>query len=231
MRMRRKKHGDARREALSALLIDPEALKNGRARDFFENGSAPLHLEIGCGKGDFVIGMARRHPEINFIAMERVADVILCAMEKCAGIEPGEQTVPTAKELPKNVRFLLGNANELVSYFKEGEIDALYLNFSDPWPKAGHEKRRLTYVSFLKQYQTVLVPHGTLTMKTDNRALFDYSLESFAANGWETADVTYDLHNSIWNEGNIQTEYERNFSQKGFSINRVVATAPMKENV
>ncbi len=228
MRMRRKKHGDTRREALSALMIDPEALKNGSARDFFEQKDAPLHLEIGCGKGDFAIGMAKRHPEINFIAMERVADVILCAMEKCAGIETGEQQIPTAEELPHNIRFLLGNANELVSYFKEGEIDALYLNFSDPWPKAGHEKRRLTYVSFLKQYQSVLVPMGKLTMKTDNRALFDYSLESFAENGWKTEDITYDLHNSAWNEGNIETEYERNFSAKGFSINRVVATAPSK---
>ncbi len=227
MRMRRKKHGDTRREALSALMIDPEALKNGSVRDFFENKEAPLHLEIGCGKGDFAIGMAMRHPEINFIAMERVADVILCAMEKCAGMEPGEQRISTAEELPKNIRFLLGNANELVSYFRAGEIDALYLNFSDPWPKSGHEKRRLTYVSFLKQYQSVLVPNGKLTMKTDNRALFDYSLESFAANGWETADVSYDLHHSEWNEGNIETEYERNFSAKGFSINRVVATAPL----
>ncbi|MCQ2432281.1 MAG: tRNA (guanosine(46)-N7)-methyltransferase TrmB [Clostridia bacterium] len=217
MRMRKKKHGEERREALSALAIPAEALKPGTAHTFFGSPDRPVRLEIGCGKGDFVIGMAKRCPEINFVAMERVPDVILCAMEKCAA-EFGE--------IPDNVRFVIGNAVRLTEYFAPGEIDHLYLNFSDPWPKSGHEKRRLTYVSFLDQYRTVLKAGGGLSFKTDNRGLFDYSMQSLTDNGWALHDVTYDLHHSVWNVGNIETEYERNFSAKGFSINRVVADAP-----
>ncbi len=224
MRMRKKKHGDARRAALSSLLIPTDALKPGTAADFFPNGQKPLHLEIGCGKGDFVLGMAKKHPEYNFLAMERVPDVILHAMEKCDG-------AIRAGELPDNVRFLIGNANVLTDYFAPGEVDHLYLNFSDPWPKAGHTKRRLTYKSFLDAYRTVLREGGCLAFKTDNRGLFDYSLASFAENGWRVEDVTYDLHASPWNEDNVVTEYERNFSAKGFSINRVVAYAPSADKV
>ncbi len=220
MRMRRKKHGDERREALSYLLIDAVTLTPGTARSCFPDPQKPLYLEIGCGKGDFVIGMAKRHPEWNFLAMERVPDVILCAMEKCDSMfsEDGR--------LPDNVRFCIANANVLSDYFAPGEIDGIYLNFSDPWPKKGHEKRRLTYGSFLADYRSVMAPGHTVTFKTDNRGLFDYSLLSFEANGWACTDVTYDLHNSAWNADNIVTEYERNFSEKGFSINRVVAIAP-----
>ncbi|MBQ8577533.1 MAG: tRNA (guanosine(46)-N7)-methyltransferase TrmB [Clostridia bacterium] len=224
MRMRRKKHGDERREALSHLLIDAAALTPGQARGFFTDPAKPLMLEIGCGKGDFVIGMAKKHPEWNFLAMERVPDVILCAMEKCSAENPsaaGEASLP-----PDNIRFCIANANALTEYFAPGEIDGIYLNFSDPWPKSGHEKRRLTYGSFLAQYRTVMDAGRTVTFKTDNRGLFDYSLLSFEANGWTCEDVTYDLHNSIWNADNVVTEYERNFSEKGFSINRVVAYAP-----
>ena len=214
MRMRRKKHGDERRAALSGLLIPEEALVPGSAAGFFDDPRKPLRLEIGCGKGDFIIGTAKQHPEYNYIAMERVPDVILCAMEKCAA------------EGLSNIRFFIGNAARLTEYLGADEIDALYLNFSDPWPKSGHEKRRLTYRSFLSLYQTVLRPGGCLMFKTDNRGLFDYSLMSFAESGWCCTDITFDLHHSIWNEGNIVTEYERNFSEKGFSINRVVAYPP-----
>ncbi len=222
MRMRRKKHGDERREALSHLLIDTGELKPGTARSFFPEPEKPLYLEIGCGKGDFVIGMAKKHPEWNFLAMERVPDVILCAMEKCDAAHTEDAA------LPDNVRFCIANANILSDYFAAGEIDGIYLNFSDPWPKKGHEKRRLTYGSFLADYRFVMDSGRTVTFKTDNRGLFDYSLLSFEANGWRCTDVTYDLHNSAWNEDNIVTEYERNFSEKGFSINRVVAYAPEK---
>lgn len=214
MRMRKKKHGDERREALSYLLIPKGALVPGSAASFFDDAGKPVRLEIGCGKGDFIIGTAKQHPEYNYIAMERVPDVILCAMEKCA------------QEGLSNVRFYIGNAANLEEYIGENEIDALYLNFSDPWPKAGHEKRRLTYQSFLFLYQRILKKGAPLAFKTDNRGLFDYSLESFAQNGWRCTDVTYDLHASPWNETNVVTEYERNFSAKGFSINRVVAYPP-----
>lgn len=218
MRMRKKKHGEERRQALSHLLIDTTVWQAGTAKSFFPCPDHPLQLEIGCGKGDFVIGMAKKHPEWNFLAMERVPDVILCAMEKCNTAFEGKT--------PDNIRFCIANANTLSEYFAPGEIDGIYLNFSDPWPKSGHEKRRLTYGSFLAQYRTVMHPGSPVTMKTDNRGLFDYSLLSFEANGWRCEDVTYDLHNSIWNADNVVTEYERNFSGKGFSINRVVAYAP-----
>ncbi len=218
MRMRKKKHGDERRAALSHMLITADALTPGTARSHFADPTRPLMLEIGCGKGDFVIGMAKRHPEWNFLAMERVPDVILCAMEKCHEAFDG-----TA---PDNVIFCIANANALTDFFAPGEIDGIYLNFSDPWPKSGHEKRRLTYGSFLADYRTVMAAGRPLTFKTDNRGLFDYSLLSLEANGWRCEDVTYDLHASRWNAENIVTEYERNFSEKGFSINRVVAYAP-----
>ena len=218
MRMRKKKHGDERRAALSHILLDAAVLQPGTARMNFAHPERPLMLEIGCGKGDFVIGMAKRHPEWNFLAMERVPDVILCAMEKCSAAFDGN--------VPDNVRFCIANAVALTEYFAPGEIDGIYLNFSDPWPKAGHEKRRLTYGAFLAQYRTVMDAKRPLTFKTDNRGLFDYSLLSFEANGWRTEDVTYDLHASEWNAENIVTEYERTFSEKGFSINRVVAYAP-----
>ncbi len=216
MRMRRKKHGDARRAALSSIMIPAELLQPGTARSFFERPNAPLHLEIGCGKGDFVIGMAKKYPDINFIAMERMPDIILCAMEKY-----------NAENTPAdNVRFLLGNAADLTTYFAASEIDYLYLNFSDPWPKAGHEKRRLTYVSFLEQYSHLLKPCGQLSFKTDNRGLFNYSMQTLTDNGWTCRNVTYDLHKSVWMRDNIETEYERNFSAKGYTIHRVVAEVP-----
>jgi len=218
MRMRKKKHGDERRASLSHLTVDAAALTPGTARSFFEDPTRPLQLEIGCGKGDFIIGMAKRHPEWNFLAMERVPDVILCAMEKCSRAFEGE--------VPGNIRFCIANAKALTEYFAPGEVDGIYLNFSDPWPKSGHEKRRLTYGSFLAQYRTVMDAGRPVTFKTDNRGLFDYSLLSFDANGWRCTEITYDLHNSEWNADNIVTEYERNFSEKGFSINRVVAYAP-----
>ena len=223
MRMRKKTHGDERRSALSHMLITADTLKPGTARGLFAHPERPLQLEIGCGKGDFVIGMAKKHPEWNFLAMERVPDVILCAMEKCHEAFGGET--------PDNVMFCIANANALTDFFAPGEVDGIYLNFSDPWPKSGHEKRRLTYGSFLAQYRTVMNAGRTVTFKTDNRGLFDYSLLSFAANGWSCEDVTYDLHNSAWNDDNIVTEYERNFSEKGFSINRVVAFAPTENPV
>lgn len=218
MRMRKKKHGEERRQALAYLLIDAADIKPGTVRHFFQNADKPLMLEIGCGKGDFVIGMAKKHPEWNFLAIERVPDVILCAMEKCSAA--------FADDADCNIRFCVANANTLTEYFAPGEIDGIYLNFSDPWPKSGHEKRRLTYGSFLAQYRTVMDAGRSVTFKTDNSGLFAYSLLSFEANGWRCENITNDLHHSVWNQENIITEYERNFSEKGFPIHRVVAYAP-----
>ena len=208
MRARKKKHGAERIAACAELLItDTAALKNDPQSFFAEK--RPLHLEIGCGKGNFACGMAAKHPEINLIAMECVADVACTALEKAK---------EAADTRPDNLRFLIGNAENLIEWFPAHSIDCLYLNFSDPWPKARHAKRRLTHRDFLARYREVLKEGGVVRFKTDNVGLFDFSLEEFEAMGLTVTDLTRDLHNSPLNEGNVMTEYEKNFSEKGFPI-------------
>ncbi len=211
MRARKKKHGAERIAACAHLLIeDPTVLTTDPQTPF--STVRPLHLEIGCGKGSFACGMAAAHPDYNFIAMERVSDVACLALEKAER---------EAANRPDNLRFVIGNAENLTEWLPPHSVDCLYLNFSDPWPKAGHKKRRLTHRLFLERYRTVLKPGGMLRFKTDNMGLFDFSLEEFEAMGLEMTDLTRDLHNSPLNEGNIMTEYERNFSEKGFPIHAV----------
>ena len=211
MRARKKKHGAERIAACSHLLIeDPTVLKNDPQSPFSER--RPLHLEIGCGKGNFACGMAAKNPDVNFIAMERVSDVACLALEKA---EAAKDT------RPDNLRFLIGNAENLVEWLPAHSVDCLYLNFSDPWPKSGHAKRRLTHRVFLERYQTVLKKGGVLRFKTDNVGLFDFSLEQFAEMGLEMTDLTRDLHNSPQNEGNVMTEYEKAWSEKGYPIHAV----------
>jgi tRNA (guanine-N7-)-methyltransferase len=217
MRARKKKHGAERIAACAHLLIsDPTVLKNDPQAPFTE--VRPLHLEIGCGKGNFACGTAAANPDINLIAMERVSDVACLALEKA---EAAKDT------RPDNLRFLIGNAENLTEWFPPHSIDCLYLNFSDPWPKAGHAKRRLTHRLFLERYQMVLKKGGILRFKTDNVGLFDFSLEEFEAMGLEMTNLTRDLHNSPLNEGNVMTEYERAWSEKGFPIHAV--TVKFKE--
>lgn len=211
MRARKKKHGAERIAACSALLIEhPETLNGDPGAAFPER--RPVHLEIGCGKGNFACGMAAAHPEINLIAMERVADVACLALEKARDC---------ADTRPDNLRFLIGNAEAITEWFAPHSIDCIYLNFSDPWPKKGHAKRRLTHRLFLERYRQVLAPGGVLRFKTDNVGLFDFSLEEFEAAGLTVSDLTRDLHHSPQNEGNVMTEYEKNFSEKGFPIHAV----------
>ncbi|MBQ8356852.1 MAG: tRNA (guanosine(46)-N7)-methyltransferase TrmB [Clostridia bacterium] len=211
MRARKKKHGAERIAACAHLLIqDPTVLKDDPQAPFHE--VLPLHLEIGCGKGSFACGMAAANPQVNFIAMERVPDVACLALEKAENAKDTR---------PDNLRFLIGNAENLVEWFPPHSIDCLYLNFSDPWPKSGHAKRRLTHRIFLEKYRTVLKKGGILRFKTDNVGLFDFSLEEFEAMGLPMTDLTRDLHNSPLNEGNVMTEYEKNFSEKGFPIHAV----------
>lgn len=211
MRARKKKHGAERIAACVHLLIeDPAVLQNNPQAPFTKE--RPLHLEIGCGKGSFACGMSTAHPEVNLIAMERVSDVACLALEKA------EATKDTR---PDNLRFLIGNAENLTEWFPPHSIDCLYLNFSDPWPKSGHAKRRLTHRVFLEKYQTVLKKGGILRFKTDNAGLFDFSLTEFEAMGLAITNLTRDLHNSPQNIGNVMTEYEKNFSEKGFPIHAV----------
>ena len=208
MRMRKKKHGAERIEACSHLLIRPdESFFCDPQRAFSKE--RPLHLEIGCGKGNFAVGMAALHKDVNFIAMEKIADVACLALEKAEA----------AKETrDDNLRFIIGDAKNLPEYFPRGSVDCIYLNFSDPWPKSGHAKRRLTYRSFLEIYKGLLKPQGMLKLKTDNEGLFDFSLEEFAEFGLEIVWQTRDLHASEYNDGNVMTEYEKNFSEKGQPI-------------
>ena len=211
MRMRKKKHGAERIAACSELLIDVTENQMLSMESIFPENK-PLWLEIGCGKGDFAVGMAQKHPAYNLIAMERVADVACLALEKAM----------TSKDSrPDNLRFLIGNAENLTEWLPPHSIDCLYLNFSDPWPKSGHAKRRLTHRGFLERYQTVLKKGGVLRFKTDNVGLFDFSLEQFAEMGLTMTDLTRDLHNSPQNEGNVMTEYEKAWSEKGYPIHAV----------
>ena len=180
---------------------------------------AKLCLEIGCGKGDFACGTAENNPDINLIAMERVADVACLALEKAKSREEGRND---------NLRFIIGDAKNIPEWFPMHSIDCIYLNFSDPWPKEGYKKRRLTHRGFLEMYRNVLKENGRLRFKTDNKGLFDFSLEEFEACGLTVEWFTYDLHNSEYAEGNVMTEYERNFTEKGFSICSASVVFPAK---
>ena len=171
-----------------------------------------LCLEIGCGKGTFVVKSAQANPDRFYIAIEVIPDVLMLAMEKAK------------REGVENAVFICFDAAKLEEIFEENELCEIYLNFSDPWPKKRHAKRRLTYISFLEEYKKILENNGKIYFKTDNRPLFDFSLEQFELAGIPLSEVTNDLHRSPWEQGNIHTEYEDNFSAKGFSINRLVGT-------
>ncbi|WP_315436756.1 tRNA (guanosine(46)-N7)-methyltransferase TrmB [uncultured Selenomonas sp.] len=171
---------------------------------------APLHVEIGVGKGDFLTELAARHPDVNYVGLEMQQGVLYFAARKAAerGLE--------------NLRLVVFDAARLTELFAPCEVDRIYLNFSDPWPKARHAKRRLTSPLFLARYRTVLKADGELRFKTDNMGLFDYSIETMAAEAWQLSNVTHDLH-ALAEADNIMTEYERKFSARGAKIGRLVA--------
>jgi tRNA (guanine-N7-)-methyltransferase len=187
------------------VISEPEKYKGKWNKAFDKN--QPLHIEIGTGKGRFITGMAKANPDINYIGIELADSVIVTALDRI--IE---------EELP-NVKLLNVNANDLREHFDKGEVDRVYLNFSDPWPKKRHAKRRLTYKSFLEIYENILVDKGEIHFKTDNQGLFESSLMSFSEYGMLLTYVSLDLHNSDY-EGNIMTEYEEKFSSKGNRIYR-----------
>lgn len=209
MRMRRKKHREERMESCSRLMIkDIMKYKNDIRAVYGED--KPLHIEIGCGKGGFISEIARRNPDINYIAFEKNLDVLVLAMEKV------QQMGLT------NVRFVPGDAGVLGDMETKTKIQRIYINFCDPWPKAGHKKRRLTHENFLLIYKRLTEAGGELHFKTDNRGLFEFSLNSFADFGLKLKNITLDLHNSAF-EGNVMTEYEKLFSEKGQPIYRCEA--------
>ncbi|MBL4951916.1 tRNA (guanosine(46)-N7)-methyltransferase TrmB [Neobacillus sp. OS1-32] len=187
------------------IVPNPEEYK-GKWHEAFASDQ-PLHIEVGTGKGRFITEMAKAHPEINYIGIELFDSVIVAALDRL--IEA---------ELP-NLKLLNVNAKDLAKFFAKNDVQRVYLNFSDPWPKKRHEKRRLTYKDFLKLYEEIMTDGGEIHFKTDNQGLFEYSLMSFSAYGLLLKFISLDLHNSDF-EGNIMTEYEEKFSEKGNRIYR-----------
>lgn len=210
MRMRKKKHCAERLEKCESLWIKQAEDYKGKWSEIFENDN-PIHIEIGCGKGQFITTMAKQNPDINYVAIDVVPDVLVIALEKA-----------TADEIA-NVRFIIADANKLEEYFEPHEISRIYLNFSDPWKKNKQAKRRLTHKNFLDIYKHLLKNGDFICFKTDNKALFEFSLNSFAQENFKMQNITFDLHNSKF-EGNVMTEYETRFSEQGMPIYRVEAT-------
>lgn len=202
------------------IAAHPTAVKNetdykGKWKELFGNDN-PIHIEIGMGKGQFILTLAKQNPDINYIGIERYSSVLLRALEKYDTEE--------FAGLP-NVKFVCMDANDIAEVFEFGEVEKIYLNFSDPWPKARHARRRLTSSQFFERYDKVLVQEGTVEFKTDNRALFDFSVEELGESKvWEMIACTYDLHHDEkMNEGNVMTEYEAKFSSMGNPIHKLIA--------
>ena len=241
MRMRKKKHGTDRLASLSAL----HAKIGVDGRVILPADGNELCLEIGCGKGDFVCGIAKRNPDAHYIAMEKVTDVLVVAVEKYASERGLGHLAPNggwlapdgtvykdgnAWDIPEadrgNVQFFLGDAKLLPELFPDSVFDRIYVNFCDPWPKKGYADRRLTAPGFLKEYIRVLKPGGMFCFKTDNADLFAYSVETVAAACFRVTFLTDDLHASERARNNIMTEYERNFSEKGVKIHALDGVNP-----
>lgn len=196
--------------AESPLVIhEPESAK-GRWKEIFGNDH-PLRIEIGMGKGKFIHTLAAQNPDVNYIGIEKYSSVLLRALQKME-----------AEPLP-NLLFIRMDAENITEVFKQGEVERIYLNFSDPWPKDRHAKRRLPSREFLARYDQFLEKEGVLEFKTDNKDLFDFALEELSPAGWEVLKVTNDLHHDVeMMEGNIMTEYEEKFSSKGNPIYKYI---------
>lgn len=201
------------------ILHHPMAIKQekeykGKWTEVFQNQN-PIHIEIGMGKGQFLLSLARQNPNINYVGIERYSSVLLRALEKLDSEEFCELT---------NVRFVCMDAMELPEVFERSEVKKIYLNFSDPWPKKRHARRRLTSTNFFAQYDKVLAAEGTVEFKTDNRPLFEFSLEQVEEAGWMVEAYTFDLHHDEkMNAGNVMTEYEEKFSSMGNPIHKMIA--------
>ncbi|MFL9649601.1 MULTISPECIES: tRNA (guanosine(46)-N7)-methyltransferase TrmB [Exiguobacterium] len=209
MRLRHKPWAKEYMEAQEHVFIThPETLKGNWTSEFKNDN--PLFIEVGSGKGQFILGMAQQFPDVNFIAIELFESVAVSIVQKLV-----ETPMP-------NVRVLTVDAKQLVDYFEAGEVDRVYLNFSDPWPKTRHAKRRLTYKTFLATYEAVLPRGGEIHFKTDNRGLFEYSLESMSQYGMYFTDISLDLHANEPAD-NVRTEYEERFSAMGQPIYRMEA--------
>jgi tRNA (guanine-N7-)-methyltransferase len=221
MRLRTKKWTGPLIEKYPEIVINNENAEKlkGRWHSFFGNDN-PIYLEIGSGKGQFIIENAKKFPDRNFIGLEIQMTAVGIILKNILDDD---------LKLP-NLRIIFGDGQGVENYFEKGEIEKIYLNHSDPWPKARHEKRRLTYKTFLQSYKAVLPEQGVLEFKTDNQGLFEYSLESFKDFGltWDDQHISYDLHNEIQkNPDNVVTEYEQKFADLGQVEYWIQATMPI----
>lgn len=215
MRMRKKRHLDERMEQCGKVCLGwlPDYIAEERNREFAEKfdsvkvfgNNNPVHLEIGCGKGKFIQQLAEENPDINFIALEQTANVLITAMER------------TMNSGVKNLKYYAGKAEYLEKVFPPQSVERIYLNFSCPYPKESYAKHRLTHPLFLSIYRNLITTDGYIKQKTDNQRLFEFSIENFSQNGWKLRNVSLDLHNSKIT-GNIITEYEQRFSDMGMPI-------------
>lgn len=200
------------REVIAAcdyVIHNPQECR-GKWNEVFGNDS-PIRIEIGMGKGRFIMDLARQNPAVNYVGIEKYSSVLIRGIQKLE-----------ADPLP-NLYFIRMEAEEITSVFGAGEIDRIYLNFSDPWPKDRHAKRRLPSREFLSRYDEILIPDGVIEFKTDNRDLFQFALEELEPAGWRILQMTEDLHhNAQMMEGNVMTEYEERFSSKGNPIYKYV---------
>ena len=209
MRMRKKKNLLPRMERCAALQIKDPIAHRGHWRELMPE-ARELRVELGCGKGRFTVGTAAAEPDVLFVAVEMVPDAMVVAMERCAA------------EGLRNVRFIDANANILPEFFAPGEVDHIYINFCDPWPRSNQKKRRLTHGNFLQLYRRVLPLGGEIHFKSDNDKLFEWSLEEIPLFGFRLSQVTRDLH--AGGPVGVMTDYEAKFYQQGVTINRCVAT-------
>lgn len=217
--MRKKKHLEEKLSTLTNLIDIPPVTEDYRTyvikKEYFDynklfNNTNPVHMEIGCGKGQFMLELALRNPDINYIAVEVNRNVICDACKKAQEADL------------KNVVFLHCGAEILTKYIKPASIDRLYLNFSCPFPKKAYENRRLTYISFLNIYKEILSENAEIHQKTDNMHFFEFSIEQYTLGGFKLKNISLDLHKSNF-EGNIITEYEKRFSEMGMPIYRLEA--------
>ncbi|AYU55508.1 tRNA (guanosine(46)-N7)-methyltransferase TrmB [Staphylococcus debuckii] len=190
-------------------VVDIDGTHAKKLSEWFDK-TQPIYIEVGSGMGQFITELASQHPEVNFVALERDKNVMIRVLDKVL-----------EKQL-QNIKLICNDAMELTDYFEDGEVDRVYLNFSDPWPKKRHAKRRLTYHSFLALYKAILKEEGEIHFKTDNRGLFAYSLESMSQFGMYFTKINLNLHDED-DEDNIETEYERKFADKGSRIYRMEA--------
>ena len=212
MRRRKIKGADQRLLSYTGLVITQAQEHKGKWHEVFGN-QHPLHLEVGIGRGSFLKKYAQRHPEWNFLGVETKEEVMLYGVQE------------SAEEGLTNIRFIWQNAVDLQDFFAPGEIDRIYLNFSDPWPKKRHARRRLTYKTFLDMYRKVLRPGGEIHLKTDHEDMFAFSLNSFLENGWIVRNVSLDLYKDL-PEDNIPTDYETKFVAQGLKIYKLEARVP-----